>query len=91
MKVKKNNSKSSSKKNQTIERVEIDNTPFTAIKLQEDWYLTLGRYHMTKQCFQSVEQIREYLKDPLYIWRTIATFSSIIAAETVNSILNEKK
>ena len=88
MEEKKMNNSDCSNEKKLIERVSIDNTPFTAVKAEKEWYLTFGNYIITKQVFLSVEQIKDYLKDPLYMWRTIATLSGIIATEVSN---NNKK
>lgn len=41
-----------------IERVEIEETPFTAIKNNEEWFLTMGKYRLT-QGMQTLEEVKD--------------------------------
>jgi len=39
---------SSSNSNQLVERIPIEDTPFTAIKCDNQWFLTMGKYRLTE-------------------------------------------
>lgn len=41
-----------------VEQKEVEGTPFTAMKYQEKWYLTLGRYRLTEG-MESEEKVIE--------------------------------
>lgn len=51
-----NNNESNS--NELIERVPIEDTPFTAIRYDNKWFLTMGKYRLTEPT-DSLEQIQE--------------------------------
>lgn len=36
----------------------IENTPFTAVKLEEKWFLTMGKYRMT-DTYESLEELMQ--------------------------------
>lgn len=50
---------SNSKSNQLIEHQPIKGTPFTAIKYENEWYLTMGKYRLTT----GRKTLREVLKE----------------------------
>lgn len=45
--------------NQLIEYVQIENTPFTAVKDQGRWYLTMGKYRLTEELESKEAAIKE--------------------------------
>lgn len=74
---------------QLVERRQIENTPFTAIKNENDWFLTCGKYRMSTKRFDSYEETTEWIEQNQ--WELMATFTSIVAEETVKEILNNQK
>lgn len=51
------NAKKTNNSNSLIERVEIDGTPFTAIRNEEEWFLTMGKYRLT-QAMKTLEEVK---------------------------------
>lgn len=39
--------KQNSTSNQLVEKIEIENTPFTAVRIDDKWFLTMGKYRLT--------------------------------------------
>lgn len=60
-----NQTNSNSNSNKLIERVEIDRTPFTAIKQNEKWFLTWGFYVLTEK-YDTLKEIKELLRTDMY-------------------------
>lgn len=48
---------SNSKSNELIEMVKLEGTPFTAIRNDDKWYLTLGKYRLTEE-LKSLEEAK---------------------------------
>lgn len=71
-----------------VERKQIENSPFMAIKHENDWFLVCGKYRMTTKSFESEKELREWID--LNHWELMATFCSIVAEETTKEILKEK-
>lgn len=40
--------KPKSNSDQLLEKIEIENTPFTAIKVEDKWFLMMGKYRLTE-------------------------------------------
>jgi len=47
---------------QLLEQVPIEDTPFTAVKLDDKWFLTLGKYRLS-EVMPSLEMVKEDAKD----------------------------
>lgn len=71
-----------------VERRQVDNSPFLAVKLENDWFLTLGKYRVVNKSFESFEQSVEWINQNN--WELIATVASIVADETVTQIITER-
>lgn len=71
------NSESNSNKKLT-EAVKIENTPFTAIRLDETWFLTMGKYRLTNQ-LGSLEECKAEAADSS--WERIMTIIKIMLIE----------
>lgn len=55
------NAKETNKQNsnyELIERIEIEDTPFTAIRNDKEWFLTMGKYRLTEP-LQSLKEVKE--------------------------------
>lgn len=61
---------------QIVERIEIENTPFTAIKTGEEWHLTLGRYRLTQALKTKDEALAEGLNESW--WRIMQIIQIMI-------------
>lgn len=44
---------------QLIERIEVENTPFTIIREEEKWFVTLGRYRISQDMKSKEEAIED--------------------------------
>lgn len=77
-----------SKTKNLVERQQVENSPFTAIKHDDTWFLTMGKYRMTTKNFETFEQVTEWIT--LNQYELMATFCSIVCEETVREILNNK-
>lgn len=75
------------KNTQLVEREHVDGTPFTAVKQNEKWFLTLGKYKVSSD-FQELEELKKWMETDR--WELLTTFCSIIAQDTV-FMLNQKK
>lgn len=64
--------------NEIIEVIEIKNTPFTAIKEENKWFITMGKYRLTNQ-LKSLEECKKAIKkDP---WTIIMQVCLIMIKE----------
>lgn len=75
------------KSKQLVERINLEGTPFTAVKLENDFFLTIGKYRISTKSFQKVEELTEWIE--LNKWEVMATFASIVAEETTKEILKK--
>ena len=84
MSVNQNNSNSNSNE-EIIKRVEIPNTPFVAVRLQnEPFFLTLGKYRISGYEADTIEQMQLLMENNK--WELITTISGIIAEHTFNTL-----
>lgn len=58
------NSESNTK--QLVEQIAINDTPFTAIKVGENWFLALGKYRLTNQ-LNTLEECKAEAQDASWI------------------------
>lgn len=64
------------KQNSTFERINIENTPFTAIKLaDEDWFGAFGSYRITK-AFETFDELEEDLN--IINWNRIINIMKLV-------------
>lgn len=75
------NSNSNSK---LVEREEIKNTPFTAVKFEDKWFLTMGKYRLTDGLASKEDVINE-AKDAS--WFRIMQIIQIMIDEDKNKII----
>lgn len=78
----KQNSTSEEKENaENAEIVKIEDTPFTAVRQNDKWYLCIGKYRLADN-LKSLEDTKEEAKDASW-WRLMAIMR-IIAEEVYN-------
>lgn len=74
-----NSKNCSSENHELVEIHHIDNTPFTVIKTNENWYVTMGKYRLT-QAMETREEAEENAQrmdwDRLIQVMTIVTFNT---------------
>lgn len=75
------------KSTQLVEREHIEGTPFTAVKQNDRWFLTLGKYKVSDE-FMELYELKKWME--MDKWTLLSTFVSITAQETV-FMLNEPK
>lgn len=68
-----------------IERTQVGNTPFTAVKHEGNLFLTLGRYKL-KEGFNDISEMHDYIEKNL--WHCIGVLVQAIIDE--NNENNEK-
>lgn len=54
--------KPESNSEQLVERIPLENTPFTAIRTEKIWFLTMGKYRLTNQ-LGSLEECKAEAED----------------------------
>lgn len=54
------------KQTQLFEQLPIDETPFTAVKMGEHWFLTMGKYRLSQE-LKSYEECETEAKDASWI------------------------
>lgn len=67
--------------NELVERLPIKDTPFTAIRLDKDWFLTMGKYRLTEPV-HTFEEIEEIAYNPT--WDRIMQIMQIMIEENKN-------
>lgn len=66
-----------------IERIQIPLSPFTAIKHENDWFLTMGRFKINDKTYESYEEVVESLKSNQ--WEIILTLCMIVSEDIINN------
>lgn len=61
-----------------VEHRKIEDTPFTAVRVNEDWFLTMGKYRLTEK-LKTVEECQEEAKDAS--WMRIMQIVQIMIEE----------
>lgn len=74
---------------QQIERVEIKNTPFVAVREGKNWYLTLGRYRLNEQPLKNRKEVENETKN--VSWFRIMQIVRIICEDHYQTKLKEAK
>lgn len=54
--------KQNSKSRELVEQIAIEDTPFTAVRLEDKWFLTLGKYRLTEP-MKTKYEVMESAKD----------------------------
>lgn len=73
---------STSGKNELMEKVEVKDTPFTAIRMDDKWFLTMGKYRLTEPR-ESLDAVMKDAEDASW-WRILQVINIMIQE-------NEKK
>lgn len=68
-----------------VKRHQIENSPFTIIENENNFFLTCGKYRMTTKNFSNEKEVYDWID--LNKWELMATFCSIVAEETTKEIL----
>lgn len=50
--------KQESNSNELTERIRVENTPFMAVRLDEEWFLTMGKYRLSST-YKSLDEMLE--------------------------------
>lgn len=61
---------------QQIEKIEIENTPFTAVKYGDKWFLAMGKYRLTKADLTKDEALAEGVNESW--WRIMQVVKIMI-------------
>lgn len=78
----KRNSKSN---NKLVEQQQVKGTPFTAIKYNDEWFLTLGKYRLT----ESKKTLSEVIKDAKRAdWYRVMQIMNIVLDEKIETLKN---
>lgn len=81
--------KSNSTSKQLMETKPINESPFTAVRLENDWFLTMGKYRLTEK-LQSEEECLEAARDAS--WHRLMQVIKIMIEEndrTIERKINE--
>lgn len=81
--------KQSSNSNNLIEQKQVDGTPFTAVRVNEDWFLTLGKYRLTDK-LKTLGECIEEAKDASW-WRIMQIMNIMIQEHEENKTLERTK
>lgn len=65
-----------------IERVEIKNTPFKAVRYDNKWLLTMGKYRLSSIDLESYDEVIKYLDENK--WKIIGNMI-LILQENLNN------
>lgn len=52
----------SNDKSKLIEKIEIENTPFTIMKHKDEWYILIGKYRLSEGYINKLEALEEAKK-----------------------------
>lgn len=55
--------KENSSTKQLIEYIPIEDSPFTAVRKEEEWFLMMGRYRLNNTPFKTLKEVKEDAKD----------------------------
>lgn len=61
-----------------LEQVPIEGTPFTAVRLDDKWFLTMGKYRLTNE-LKTLEECKQEAKDAS--WHRIMQIMNIVIIE----------
>lgn len=73
---------------QLIEYVQIEKTPFTAVRKEEEWYLMMGKYRLNDQPFKSLKEVQEDAKDAS--WFRIMQVVGVMVEEHYTKMSNKE-
>jgi hypothetical protein len=71
-----------------VRRHQVENSPFTIIENNDNFFLTCGRYRMTTKNFNNEKEVLEWIDQNH--WELMATFCSLVAEETTKEILKNQ-
>lgn len=72
-----------------IERHEIKDTPFYAVREQENWYLLLGRYRLNEHPFKTREEVEKEAEE--VNWHRLMQVMRIVAEDVTKEIERKAK
>lgn len=77
---------SKSKKNkQLVERIQIEKTPFTAVKMMDsNWILTMGQWRLSEKLFNNFDEILTHIEESK--WELLAIFTTIVAEQAIKKL-----
>jgi hypothetical protein len=78
---------STSTNDQLTETVQIQDTPFHAVKVNDTWFLALGRYRLSDM-HESLEAIQAIVKGA--DWNLLCNMMYAIATDAINNNTNQK-
>lgn len=61
---------------QLVEKIEIENTPFTAIRVDEKWFITMGKYRLTEPIDNKEEALAAGIDESW--WRIMSVIKAMI-------------
>lgn len=70
--------KNESSSNELIERIDIETTPFQAVRKEKDWYVMIGNYVLTPKLHSKDEAIEEAMT---ITWNKIVNILAIMVEE----------
>lgn len=62
--------------NELLEQKQVEDTPFTAVRVQDKWFLTMGKYRLTEQ-LNTYEECVDASKDASW-WRIMQIINIMI-------------
>ena len=80
-----NNNASTS--DQIVEQHKVENTPFTIVKVDTQWFLTMGKYRLTEPT-PTREETEAQVHD--VTWNRLVQVMMIITEEQINNLNNKK-
>lgn len=64
-----NTSKKAEQNHKLLEKIEVENTPFTIVRIDDKWFVTMGKYRLTKPLSNKDEALASALDESW--WRII--------------------
>lgn len=74
------------KEKQLVERIDVKNSPFTIVRNENDYYLTMGKYRLHGKGMSSEKECLNYLEENR--WNIIGIICSIMF-DNLNKVNNE--
>lgn len=61
---------------ETVEKIEIENTPFTAVRIDDKWYIVMGKYRLTNEIATKEEALAAAIDESW--WRIMSVIKAMI-------------
>lgn len=81
--------KQTNKQDQIVERIKIEDTPFTLVRYEDKYILTAGGYRIANELFQSEEHAQIWME--LNKWNVVSIMVAIITERTVKEVMKTQK